>query len=195
MAPAPLTHPSRHNGCMSQPVLIIVGGLPATGKTTVARYVARELRAAYIRVDSIETAITRAEGQHEVTNGWDHPPGYAVGRDITSDQLRNGMDVVAESVNPLQITRDAWRDAGLQAGALVAEVEFICSDAVEHRRRVDERVLDIADLKKPTWDEVIKREYEPWSRERLVIDTAILGVDEAAHLIRTKSNGLSDTSS
>lgn len=172
---------------MKQPVLIIVGGLPATGKTTVARHIARELRATYIRVDSIETAITRAEGQHEITNGWDDAPGYAVGYDIASDQLRIGLDVVAESVNPLQLTRDAWRNTGLRAGARVVEVELICSDAAEQRRRVEERAIDIADLKKPTWEEVIKREYEPWSRERVVVDTAILGADDAAHLILTRT--------
>lgn len=189
MAFSPLTSPLRHNDCMRQPVLIVVGGLPATGKTTVARHVARELRAAYVRIDSIETAITRAEGRHEVTNGWDDPPGYLVGYEIAADQLRAGLDVIAESVNPLQITRDAWRETGLQAGARVVEVEFICSDALEHRRRVEERVLDIEDLKRPTWDEVINREYHPWSRERVVVDTAILGAEDAAHLIRTNTPG------
>jgi len=108
-----------------RPVLISVGGLPATGKTTVARTLAAELRAAYLRIDSIETAISRAEGQFVQTNGWDLPPGYLVGYDVAADQLRNGLDVVAESVNPLPASRDAWRDAGIRAGARVIEVEVV----------------------------------------------------------------------
>jgi len=58
------------------PVLVSIGGLPACGKTTVARAVAADMRAAYVRIDSIETAIARAEWKFEPTNSWDLPPGY-----------------------------------------------------------------------------------------------------------------------
>jgi len=58
-----------------QPVLICVGGLPATGKTTIARKLAAELGAPYVRIDTIETAVGRAEGRFAETNGWELPPG------------------------------------------------------------------------------------------------------------------------
>ncbi|HET7304871.1 MAG TPA: AAA family ATPase [Segeticoccus sp.] len=166
------------------PVLVVVGGLPATGKTTVGRAVARGLCAAYLRIDTIETAIARSEGRFRESNDWELPPGYVTGYDLATDQLRLGLDVVAESVNPLPETRDAWRDAGLRAGAHVVEVEVVCSDPAEHRRRAEERVLDIADLTKPTWDQVTQREYHPWGREHLVIDTAVLDADEGADRVR-----------
>lgn len=164
-------------------MLIIVGGLPATGKSAVARVLAERLRAAYVRIDSIEAAIDRAEGPARETNGWDAPPGYAVGYAVAADQLRTGLDVVAESVNPLRASRDAWRDAGLQAGAGVLEVEVVCSDANEHRRRAEERVPDIDGLVQPTWEQIADREYERWERDRLVLDTAVLGVDEAVRTL------------
>lgn len=167
------------------PVLICIGGLPATGKTTVARTVAAELRAAYVRIDSIETAINRAEGQFQQTASWDLPAGYVVGYDVAADQLRNGLDVVAESVNPFRASRDAWRDAGLQVGARVVEVKIVCSDVDAHRRRAEERVLDIAELTKPTWEQITNREYDPWERDRVVVDTAILGIDDSTEPIRT----------
>lgn len=47
----------------SVPRLVILGGLPATGKTTVARRVAA-LGAAMVRVDTVETALARAAGVH-----------------------------------------------------------------------------------------------------------------------------------
>lgn len=142
-------------------VLVIVGGLPATGKTTVARRVALALRAAFLRIDTIETAIGRAEGRGGETNDWEQPPGYLVGYDVAADQLRLGLDVVAESVNPVQTSRDAWRDAG----------------------RAEERVLDIAGLNRPTWAQITSREYQVWDREHLVVDTAVLGSDGAADLV------------
>lgn len=115
-------------------MLLVIGGLPATGKTTIARTLAAQLRAAYVRIDSIETAIGRAEGQAGQANSWELPPGYEVGYDMANDQLRNGLDVVAESVNLLRVSRDAWRDAGLRADARVVEAEIVCSDVAEHLR-------------------------------------------------------------
>lgn len=164
-------------------VLICVGGLPATGKTTIARQVAGELRAAYIRIDTIETSISRAEGRFESTNKWEQPPGYRVGCELAADQLGIGTDVVTESVNPLPVSRDAWRDAGLAAGGRVLEVEVVCSDPVEHRRRAEERILDIDGLTNPTWEQIRQREYHSWARERLVIDTALLDVEQSVQRI------------
>lgn len=166
-----------------RPTLVVVGGLPATGKTTIARAAAAELRAAYVRIDTIETAISRSEGAFEATNGWELPPGYVVGYDVAAEQLRIGTHVVAESVNAFAVTRDAWRDAGTNAGAHVVEVEVVCSDADEHRRRAESRVLDVPGLASPTWDAIMAREYEPWGRDRLVVDTARLGVAEAVQLV------------
>ena len=38
-------------------MLIIFGGLPASGKTTIARDLARQLGATYLRIDTIEQAL------------------------------------------------------------------------------------------------------------------------------------------
>jgi len=55
----------------------------------------------------------------------------------------------------------------------------ICSNRLEHRERVETRMADIKDLRLPTWEEVVSREYEPWNEEVLVIDTAKISSDEA----------------
>lgn len=179
--------PFRPNGPVDpapSPLLVVIGGHPATGKTTIARAVATDLRAAYVRIDSIETAIGRAEGTFGETNGWEAPPGYAVGYAMATDQLQAGLDVVAESVNPVRASRDAWRAAGLGAQASVLEVEVICSDPVEHRRRAEDRVLDIPGLDKPTWQAIQRRDYDEWDRDHLVIDTATVDVAAATRLVR-----------
>lgn len=149
-------------------MLIVMGGLPGTGKTTLARLLAARIGAVHLRVDTIEQAIVRS-GLARYPVG---PVGYAVGYALAEEHLRQGLTVIAESVNPLSVTRDAWRDTAVGAGVTVVEVEVVCSDPTVHRRRVTSRSVDIPDLQLPDWQQVVGREYEPWGRERVVVDTA-----------------------
>ena len=68
--------------------------------------------------------------------------GYRVAYALAADNLRVGRNVIADSVSPWMLTRDAWRDVGLAANARVLEVEVVCSDAAAHRRRVETRTPD-----------------------------------------------------
>lgn len=72
---------------------------------------------------------------------------------------------------------------GRASGAHALEVEVVCSDVIEHQRRVESRVADINGHRLPTWQDVVERDYRPWDTPRLVIDTARVSVAEAARLI------------
>ena len=87
------------------------------------------------------------------------------------------MTVIADSVNPLDVTREAWTEVAREANARLVDVEIICSDEAEHQRRVETRPSDIPDLVLPTWDKVKSREYHPWTEPRIVIDTARRSID------------------
>lgn len=77
-----------------RPALISFSGLPGSGKTTIATELARRLGAAYIRIDTIE------RGLEELCSVKVRGEGYALARRIAADNLRLGLDVVADSVNP-----------------------------------------------------------------------------------------------
>ena len=161
------------------PILIVIGGLPGTGKSTVASVLVRRTGFAYLRVDRIEQAII---GSAEVRPPLG-PVGYLVAYGVAAEQLRHGVGVVAECVNPLAVTRDAWRGVASDAGTGVLEVELVCTDQAAHRKRVQTREVDIPGLTLPTWAQVLEREYQPWDRDRLIIDTAAQGPAAAAETI------------
>ncbi len=152
------------------PILIVFGGLPGTGKTTLSRALTRRFAATYIRVDAIEQSL-RAAG-HDVG-----PMGYVIANALAAENLRLGRAVVADSVNPVLASRDGWRQTALQASARIAEIEVICSEMALHRQRAEARTSDIAGLELPTWHDIVGRHYEPWDREHLVLDTATDSID------------------
>lgn len=167
--------------------LIVFGGLPGTGKTTVARRVASRLAATYLRIDVIEQAIRNAG----VLAAGVGASGYAAAEAIAEANLGDERTVVADCVNPVTASREGWRAVASRTEARLVEVEFICSDAGEHRRRVVERASDIPGFAPPSWDDVVSQAYEPWDRPHVVIDTAHAPAAEAVDaVIRGPNMGL-----
>ncbi len=162
-----------------------MSGLSGVGKTTIAREVARCLGAVHVRIDTIEQALRNAGVRVEAE-------GYRVAYALAEDNLRLGRIVVAGCVNPWPLTRDEWRSVADRAGVRIVDVEVVCSDVDEHRRRVESRSPDLAGHTLPTWIEVVERDYRPWSRERLVIDTALLDVETSVRTILSAAASISD---
>lgn len=151
---------------MRQPTLFIFSGLPGTGKSTLALRLAGHTRSAYLRIDTIEQGI---RDLFDVSIQYE---GYRLAHRIAAENLAGGISVVADSCNPLNLTRDDWRTAAGESGAAFIDIEIICSDESEHRRRVETRENTVRNLKGPTWREVREREYHEWSEHRIIIDTA-----------------------
>lgn len=154
-------------------MLIMFSGLPGAGKTTIAKALAAKHAATYIRVDEIEHALKQHWGDGREIGA----TGYVVAFAMASSNLKLGNMVVADSVNPVPESRQGWRDAA--RGVRLLEVEVICSDGEEHRRRVEARLPDIDGFKVPTWASVASHHYVPWDSSRLILDTAILSESDA----------------
>jgi predicted kinase len=163
-------------------MLISLGGLPGVGKTTIARELARQIGAVHLRIDSIEQAI-RDSGIVPQSRELDDA-GYRAAYAVAEDNLKLGRTVIADCVNPIPLTRDAWLEAAKTTGVRAIEVEIICSDATEHRQRVETRTTTIRGLRLPTWQDVVDRDYQRWDREHVVIDTARHTVEQAVNLLR-----------
>ncbi len=170
-------------------MLIVFGGLPGTGKTTVSRAIAARCSATYLRIDVIEQAI-RSAGDPAADVG---PVGYIVANALAASNLANGLVVIADCVNPVRESREGWRATATNARKPLIEIELICSDPIEHRRRIEERQADIGGHTLPTWQDVLDRRYAPRNEPHLVVDTAFLTPDMAIAIVERHIDALPGT--
>ncbi|MBI1187754.1 MAG: AAA family ATPase [Alphaproteobacteria bacterium] len=165
-------------------MLIAFAGLPGVGKSTIARALAAaHPGSVYLRIDMIEQAL-RDHGVADVG-----PLGYAGAYAAARDNLRLGRMVIADSVNPIPLTREAWRRVASEAGARVLRVEVLCSDRATHRLRVETRAIDVPGLARVSWMAVEAREYAPYTDADVRIDTAAMSIEGALAAIASAIEG------
>jgi len=161
---------------LMSPNLIALGGLPGSGKTTLARLLAQRLTAVHLRIDTIEQGL-RATGISRVGVA-----GYVIAQRLAADNLSLGRSVIADCVNPVRESRAAWHAVATAAGTPIIEIEIACSDPAQHRARIETRGADIPGHVLPNWEDVQTLAYEPWPGA-LRIDTAGRGAEETVAAI------------
>ncbi len=149
-------------------ILIVFSGLPGTGKSTISKRLIEIFPACYLRIDVIEQAL---KNDHRIENDVGIN-GYVVAYELARSNLQIGNSVISDSVNPLLITRNAWRNIAIETNSPLLEIEIICTNSKVHCKRIETREADISGLKLPTWEQVLSREYESWDKEILTVDTA-----------------------
>jgi predicted kinase len=159
---------------MTMPKLVALAGLSGSGKSTIARELARRTGAIWLRIDSMDRAIWASGTAPSDLQDWT----YRAAQAVAADNLLLGRDVIGDCVNDCAAARDGWNEVGRRTGADVVWLEIVCSDLVEHRKRVETRLSDIPGHVLPTWEEVRDRDFEAWGHHRRMIDTAHATLDD-----------------
>ena len=151
-------------------MLVVIGGLPGVGKTTVARALAGRLGAAHLRIDAFEVALVRqglVPGPDDVG-----AHGYDLALAAADSCLGAGTDVLVDAVFPVAAARRPFGELSARHGTPVHWLRLICTDRAEHRRRVTDRVADLPGHVVRDWAAVLGRTVDQWHERHTVVDTA-----------------------
>ena len=154
----------------TRPMLLVMSGLPGTGKSELARQLGRRLRIPVFSVDPIESAMLRAGIAASFETGL---AAYLVAEALADSQLGLGHDAIVDAVNAVEPAKDMWRSLAAKHATALRIVECCCSDEKLHRERLAGRHRDLVEnFREPTWDDVAQRRLEstPWSEPRLLVD-------------------------
>lgn len=157
---------------MSKQGLIAMSGLPGSGKSTVAEGVARQIQAPIFSVDPAEAAMWTS-GFSKADTGL---AAYKVVQALAAENLKLGLSVIIDAVNPVEAARNMWRELAEEHDVPLTFIEVVCSNEQIHRTRIEARVRGIPGMSEVSWDHVLARmrEFEPWTDDRLVLDSSQL---------------------
>jgi len=155
---------------MTSQKLMLVSGLPGSGKSTVADGLSRSLLIPVFSIDPIEAAMWRNGIARDQTG----IAAYEVAAALADEQLRLGHSVIVDAVNPIEAPRQGWRNLAAKYRPDLKIIECVCVNETTHRQRIETRIRNIEGVPEIPWSRVLERraEYEPWTDERLTLDTS-----------------------
>jgi predicted kinase len=156
---------------MASQKLILVSGLPGSGKSTVADGLSRSLSIPVFSIDPIEAAMWRnglARSQTGIA-------AYEVAAALADEHLRLEHSVIVDAVNPIEAPREGWRNLATKYRADLKIIECVCVNEAIHRQRIEARIRNIEGMPETPWSRVVERraEYVPWTDRRLTLDTSV----------------------
>lgn len=148
-------------------MLILVCGLPGTGKTTVAKRIAMRTKSSLLSTDVIRKQLFKKPAYDQKEREMVY--GELFSRAERS--LKDGKNVLVDGTFYRKELRDKVRKIAEKTGSKFRIVEVVCGER-HVRRRLDKRkrTCSISDADYCVYRK-IKEQFEPIEDEHLVIDT------------------------
>lgn len=143
-------------------MLIVMAGLPAAGKSTIAEVIGNRMGVPVVSVDPIEAAILSAGIDADQPTGL---AAYLVAEAFADAVLTGGGSIIVDAVNAVNPAREQWVKLAERQKADIRFIEVICSDGELHGERLAARAARLEKTALPGAFAVEQSldEWEDWS--------------------------------
>jgi predicted kinase len=179
---------------MSGPLLVLVTGLPGTGKSTMAEVAGRALGAPVLGHDWAMSGLRPFPEMQRALDDMGvvghRSVGWSILWSLARSQLRLGSSVVLDGVaRGPEVART--RVVADEEGARIVVAMTTCADAALHRSRVEGRIRGIPGWYELQWDHVerSRSEWEPPDNVDVVLEAAVAPEQNAERLRAALGSG------
>ena len=173
-----------------RPSLVMLTGLPGTGKSTLAEALARALPASVFSMDWQLGTLVRFGVLRPDNTG---PMSELMLAAAAARQLQLGLPVVVDATGHRRKDRERLADLAHSLDTRFVGVECLCSDEEVQRARLAGRDRGIPGWKSTvSWEHVKRMQglWEPWEELHLALDSAVLtAADSLQQVLEVIANG------
>jgi aminoglycoside phosphotransferase family enzyme/predicted kinase len=150
-------------------MLIVISGLPGTGKSSVAKKLAQELGAKVLSTDEMRKRVLRELGYTERKKKQVYEEMFRIARDL----LDKEEDVVLDGTFFRKEWRDRAFDTAKKDNTCIFFIETVCAEDLV-KRRIESRYKSGEDYSEADYRvyKIIESKFEPMEREHFEIDTS-----------------------
>lgn len=149
------------------PTLIIIGGVPGTGKSTLAKALSKELNIPAFSKDELEAAVAR-KGlcNNKETRG----VGFEIMAVLAKNLFENNSGAIFDFIASKHRTEEQWPHL---LNYDVKYIECICSIVEVHKERIQSRKRNIEGWYELVWEDVlnVQERFQPLFTDRLILDS------------------------
>ncbi|MEE8358331.1 MAG: AAA family ATPase [Candidatus Hydrothermarchaeales archaeon] len=149
-------------------MLVLICGLPATGKSNLTRSLARKMKAQILNTDIVRKELFEKPAYSDEEKELVYDVTFLIARYL----LTNRRNVIIDGTFYKKRLRDRMREIARDVGTRFKIVECVCPEDVIRKRmaRRAERKVTLSDADLEVYEK-IKAEFEPIEEDHIVVHT------------------------